>query len=574
MKKQIIKQTVLVTMLALACVNLGKAETLPVPDDCRIIDSICYKFDATAKTALVSSYMTESAERGSAYELFFDYNGRSMIIPSTISIDSEEYTVIGFDNPFRNYMTETKIDTLEVPSTIEVIPADLCRNATVEHAILHEGVKTIGDRAFVFERVGYYREGYPINKYLQDVVLPEGLDSIGDEAFRGNALKHIHLPNSVNKLGTFIFSECPILEEAVLPEGIRTIPICMFNGTAITSIQLPSGIETIEEGAFCGTRLTSIELPSSLKEIGKAAFKNNPLLTSICFNVGLEVIGEEAFSNCPRLASINLDEALKTIGQGAFANPNGHDVAAEDFMELVLPRNLTSIGEYAFQGCPLKSIVSDIEDPRSAPLSETAFDDSVFLYKPLYVPKGSADYYKRTIYWNKFYEIYEKDSGDIPGQEKCATPTISYSDGRIRIDCETEGATCRSTITDADIASFSSNEIKLTATYNISVYATKAGYNDSDVAYATLCWIEAEPKVDGVGITQVPARPMMIQMQEGILSITGADDGQQITVYSADGQQIGQAISRNGAASIRTSSHKDTAAIVRIGDKVVKVMGR
>ncbi len=53
-----------------------------------------------------------------------------------------------------------------------------------------------------------------------------------------------------------------------------------------------------------------------------------------------------------------------------------------------------------------------------------------------------------------------------------------------------------------------------------------------------------------------------------------ADDGQQITVYSADGQQMGQAISRNGAASIRTSPHNGTVAIVRIGDKVVKVMGR
>lgn len=570
MTKQIIKQIVSVAMLALACVNLGTAKTLPIPDDCRIIDSICYKFVSSAKTAYVSSYKTKSAERGSAYELFFDYNGRNLIIPSTITIDSEEYTVVGFDNPFRNYMNETNIDTLEVPSTIEKVPADLCRLANVQHAILHEGVKTIGDRAFM--RLSYYSEGQPINYYLQDIVLPEGLDSIGDEAFRGNALKKIHLPNSVNRLGICIFSECPLLEEAVLPEGLLSIPICMFNGTAITSIQLPSGLETIEEGAFCGTRLTSIELPSSLKEIGRAAFKNNSQLTSISFNEGLEVIGEEAFSNCPQLASISFDKALKAIGQGAFANPNGHNVATESFMELVLPGNLTSIGEHAFQGCPLKSIVSDIEDPRSAPLPETAFDDSVFLYKPLYVPKGSVEDYRRTIYWNKFYEINEKDSGDIPGQEKCATPTISYSDGKIRFDCETEGATFQSTITDSDISSFSSNEVQLTATYNICVYATKAGYNDSDMAYATLCWIEAEPKVDGVGITQVPARPVMIQMQNGILSITGADDGQPITVYSTDGQLMGQAISQNGAASIRIDQHIGNAIIVKMGGKSMKIV--
>ena len=64
----------------------------------------------------------------------------------------------------------------------------------------------------------------------------------------------------------------------------------------------------------------------------------------------------------------------------------------------------------------------------------------------------------------------------------CVTPTISYKNGKLSYNCETEGAICHTTITNEDIKSFDGNEIDLTVTYNISVYATKDGYFDSDVA--------------------------------------------------------------------------------------------
>ena len=51
-------------------------------------------------------------------------------------------------------------------------------------------------------------------------------------------------------------------------------------------------------------------------------------------------------------------------------------------------------------------------------------------------------------------------------------------------ECETEDAICNSTITDTDIKSYTSNEVQLNVTYNISVYATKEGYKDSEVAKA------------------------------------------------------------------------------------------
>ena len=86
--------------------------------------------------------------------------------------------------------------------------------------------------------------------------------------------------------------------------------------------------------------------------------------------------------------------------------------------------------------------------------------------------------------WIPYY--YQNGWKEYPGSEptpteKCATPTISYENGKLTFSCATEGATCQYTITDTDIKAGSGNEVQLTTTYIVSVYATKSGYENSDV---------------------------------------------------------------------------------------------
>ena len=67
-----------------------------------------------------------------------------------------------------------------------------------------------------------------------------------------------------------------------------------------------------------------------------------------------------------------------------------------------------------------------------------------------------------------------------PPQEKCATPTIAFKDGKLLFDCKTEGVEFVSEVTVADNKMNYSNEVSLTGIYKVSVYATKAGYENSD----------------------------------------------------------------------------------------------
>ena len=393
MKLQFFKTFALAATFAMAFAYQGKSETLPVPDDCRIIDNICYKFDASNKTALVSTYVTEPAERGRPWDEYYDYDGHNLIIPSTVTINSEEYTVVGFDNPIRNFMRTAKIDKVEIPSTIEVIPKHLFKYADIQTVVLHEGLKTIGNNAFGHQ------------PRLTEIDLPESLDSIGDEAFIGSSLKAIRLPDNAQKLGINIFSYCTSLEQVILPTGIVEIPTGMFYATAITSITLPSTIAVIGKNAFMETKLEAIELPHSLRTIEEYAFFELPL-SSIIFNDELEAIGDYAFAKLNGTdIQLYLPFNLKSIGQNAFWK--------SPVKEVVLQKNMQSIGEEAFAECPIEKVVSLIEQPRYTPLPFQAFDDNVFLYKPLYVPTGLVEEYRRVIYWNKFYDIFEMDTSSL-----------------------------------------------------------------------------------------------------------------------------------------------------------------
>ena len=56
-----------------------------------------------------------------------------------------------------------------------------------------------------------------------------------------------------------------------------------------------------------------------------------------------------------------------------------------------------------------------------------------------------------------------------------------------------------------------------------------------------------------------------------MLTIDGADDGTQVHVYTMDGRQAGSSVSHNGSAMVNTNLATGSVAIIKIGDRSVKV---
>ena len=160
---------------------------------------------------------------------------------------------------------------------------------------------------------------------------------------------------------------------------------------------------------------------------------------------------------------------------------------------------------------------------------------------------------------------------------QCETPTISYANGKLRYECKTAGAIFETTITDDDIKTHIGDEVALTATYTINVIAKAEGYKPSEPATATLCWIDAEPIVEGTkeaedNITEVRATPILIHAEGNTITVQGAAEGTDITVYNTAGIKLKSAIADKGITTLNTQFPSGNTAIVKIGEKPVKVI--
>ena len=368
--------------------------------------------------------------------------------------------------------------------------------------------------------IGYMGLGWC--HYLNTIVLdnPSSLFSVGSYAFDYDwrAFKTVRIINADEKV---------LLNEGAGILGTSSLPTheLFINEEKVVDYKVTDGVETINTCFRYCNSIETLSMPNSVTSIVDYACYSCTALKTVTLSSKLESIGYSAFAECPELRTI-----------------------------------------YA------KSIV-----PPS--IDASTFPNGAYMFATVYVPKGTLSAYKNANIWSDFSIIVETDYEDIPDlpqPSKCATPSISYSNGHINFFSKTEGAEYVATISDSDIKTHYGNEISLSATYTISVYAKATGYEDSDFATATLCWIDVEPKTEGIesSIAQLRANPILIQSNSGTLNIKGVSDGVNIGIYTTSGVMVGSAKSSGTSISIVTGLKNGEIALVKIGDKSVKVMMR
>lgn len=428
------------------------------------------------------------------------------------------------------------------------------------------------------------------------------VESIGRTAFYFNGLSSISIPKTVNRIGGFAFEGCNNLSSVHISDleswcnveisGIDGCPLyyghhLYINGTEITSIDIPNSITSIGKVIFAGSSITSINIPNSVTSIGDYAFCECKSLSNVQLPNSITKINNGLFRKSA-ISTIDIPLSVDSIGNSSFASCN-------NLTSIVIPQEVVFIDSYAFQGCAnLKEIelpakIKEIFDgafskcpnindvyckSESVPTTYgSPFSESLIEYATLHVPAGSIDEYMKYEPWKNFKNIVAIENN---GQEtqKCSTPIIKYENGKLDFSCATEGVSYISNITDSDIKTHYDSSITLNATYNISVYAIKAGHENSDVVTATLCWIDAEPKTEGItnGVASVRANPVLIQSCGNVFSISGVDAGTPISVYDMSGKQVGSANAASESTYINTSLTRGQIGIVKIGEKAVKII--
>lgn len=149
-------------------------------------------------------------------------------------------------------------------------------------------------------------------RYDSTFVLPSTVSRLGrtfavtavaDSAFTGSKwIKHLIIPQSIERLGHYAFERCSALEQINLPTSITVIPQGCFVNAKITHINLHEGITEIGRDAFgiCHN-LQEVTLPRSLKELGRGAFWECKALEKVEIKSDMKDIGQYSFWFCDNL---------------------------------------------------------------------------------------------------------------------------------------------------------------------------------------------------------------------------------------------------------------------------------
>ena len=331
-------------------------------------------------------------------------------------------------------------------------------------------------------------------------------------------------------------------KNTVIPSSVTSIGESTFYGfTGLTSITIPSSVTSIGEWAFSDCRgLTSVTIPASVTSIGTSAFfqcsslisvtcmaKDVPSVNGSYKSLGFDITQATLYvfkSSAEKYKStepwsrfgkiIALEQSTYTLTymvdgkvyktleykKGENISPeeepqkDGYIFSGwENLPEEMPDEDVTVYGSFSI-GIYTLSYIVDGEAYKSY--------DVVFHSRIIREPEPTKEGYTFSGWSNIPSTMPSHDvtvTGTFVGNapEKCAAPTVSLSDGEITFSCETEGVIYHYDIKCLDDKNGEGNNIKLTSTYRVGVYASKAGYEDSDVVSKLITFKRGDLNYDG-----------------------------------------------------------------------------
>lgn len=228
-------------------------------------------------------------------------------------------------------------------------------------------VEAIGPGAFSFSVV-------------TEVSLPETIGKIGSEAFRCcDRLQYVSIPENVKIIGEYAFEMCGRLHIDHLPLNLQELGKNAFNGVKLPeNLHIPASLYGIVPGAFYGSSVKAFDVDASNPDFAS--------LNGILCSKDMKVL--YVMPPATDLTSYTVDSCFSEIAPYAFA--------VCGLEKIVVPENISIIGDYAFQECDK---LTDISLPNTITAISRYMLSSCRSLKKLVIPEGVTTIYQYAISW-------------------------------------------------------------------------------------------------------------------------------------------------------------------------------
>ena len=375
----------------------SEISSVTIPEGIRTIDDGA--FDCCSKLSRV--VLPDGVESIGSVAFAYCYGLKEMILPNSVTnVNVQAFTASS--NLTSVVVSQYLVDDTLISTKSHFISVFPDAYRTIRNVSFAEGVTYVGDYAF------------NACTGLVNATIPSSVTRIGKQAFSQCGLRELAIPNSVTNVAVNAYHGCRDLTSVTIPKcctGASAIKF-MFPDSQIKDVCVNEGVTQVDQTFLYGCEgIESLRLPGSLTTTG--AFKSldslkyvvipqgvcsskmstifplsYQVITNIVVCEGVTSIGNSAFSDCSNLVSLKIPSSVKNIGSSvlngcfSFGELNidnltdwcgviisgmlilpgqyfesgqylGYNlyVAGDKVTDLIIPENVTRIGNYAFCGC-------------------------------------------------------------------------------------------------------------------------------------------------------------------------------------------------------------------------------
>lgn len=222
---------------------------------------------------------------------------------------------------------------------------------------------------------------------LQKISFPKTITTFESNAFNACDLVEIKVPATITTWGVGVFSLCPKLKYVEMEEGLKSVGFQAFakcpvletaicastiehwdedaskvsqafvNSTKLRTVVLPEGMKSMGVQVFQFTAIENLRIPSTVSWVNTAsgqnkAFADIKVLTQVDLADGLTTLGGNLFAACTGLLSINCESAVPPVVTQSSGNGGlGSGLGALPGLKIYVPKGSLA----AYQTAPIWS---------------------------------------------------------------------------------------------------------------------------------------------------------------------------------------------------------------------------